>query len=236
MPGRWALLWDFNNDMIDNISLELTPKLIQEITAIVFDYPSQPIQPCDVIFVFGGSHPGLWQTAAIAYHKGLGKDVIVTGGHKPGVQYHFTWGDGNTPEAHVIKRELVKLSVPECAIYYEDKSTNSLDNVLFAKEIYDFSKVNRILVVCKNYGVGRQCRTLKRQIAQTIQVIPYPFDTEAGNGPFITRFTWMNYEKSKELVFTQVVKTYRYGKLGHLEPVEQISLELEELVKRKISS
>ena len=217
--------------MTDKIFMKLTPALIQEITAIVFDYPSEPIQPCDVIFVFGGSHPGLWQTAAEAYHKRLGKDIVVTGGCKPGIQHHYSWMNGDTPEAHVILRELVKLSIPESIIFYEDKSTNSLDNVLFAKEVYDFSRVRRILAVCKNYGVGRQCRTLKQQIAENIQVIPYPFDTEAGNGPFITRYTWMNYEKSKEVVFTQVVKINRYGKLGHLEPVEQISMELEELIR-----
>lgn len=135
------------------------------------------------------------------------------------------------PESHVIRRELINLSVPESVIFYEDKSTNSLENVLFAKDVYDFSDITSILVVCKNYGVGRQCRTLKQQIAKNIKVIPYSFDTEAGNGPFITRYTWMNYEKSKALVFTQVVKIYQYGKLGHLEPVEQISPTLEELVK-----
>lgn len=217
--------------MNDDTFIELTPALIQEITAIVFDYPSKPIQPSDVIFIFGGSHPGIWQTAAEAYHEGLGKDIVVTGGRKPGVQQHYTWVDGDTPEAHVIFRELVKLSVPESVIFYEDKSTNSLENVLFANEIYDFSSVRRILAVCKNYGVGRQCRTLKQQIAENIQVIPYPFDTEAGNGPFITRYTWMNYEKSKEVVITQTVKINRYGKLGHLEPVEQISMELEEFIQ-----
>lgn len=141
--------------MNDDTFIKMTPALIQEITTIVFDYPSPPIQPSDVIFIFGGSHPGLWQTAAEAYHKGLGRDIVITGGRKPGVQHHYTWVDGDTPEAQVILRELVKLSVPESIIFYEDKSTNSLDNVLFAKEIYDFSRVRRILVVCKNYGVGR---------------------------------------------------------------------------------
>jgi len=222
--------------MYEYKSPDLTYDLIQEITNIVFGTLNELlIQPCDIIFVFGGSHPGLWRTAAEAYHKGLGKTIIVTGGHKPGVQAHFTWTDGETPESHVIKRELIKLSVPENAIFYEDRSTNTLDNVLFAMEAYDFSTINSILAVCKNYGVGRQCRTLKHQIAKTIKVIPYPFDTEAGNGPFITRHTWMNFEESKALVFTQVVKIYKYGELGHLEPVSQMSKTLEELVKRNNS-
>lgn len=166
----------------------------------------------------------------------MGKVIIVTGGHKPGVQHHFTWADGITPESHVIRRELTKLSVPKNIIFYEDMSTNSLDNVLFAKEVYDFSNITSILVVCKNYGVDRQCRTLKQHIAKTIKVIPYPFDTEAGiNGPFITQHTWMNYEESKAVVFTQVVKICQYGKLGHLEPVDQMSPTLEELIKRYAS-
>ncbi|GAB4577997.1 MAG: YdcF family protein [Anaerolineales bacterium] len=220
--------------MPDTTSLVLTPDVIQEITAIVFDFPSLPIQPCDVIFVFGGSHPGLWLTAAEAYHKGLGNTIIVTGGHKPGVHYHFTWTDGTTPESHVITRELIKLSVPINAIVYEDQSTNSLDNVLFAKRVYDFSNITSILVVCKNYGVGRQCRTLKQHLAKSVNIIPYPFDTEAGNGPFITRYTWMNYEQSKSFVFAQAMKIYRYGKLGHLVPVEHISPALEELMKKYV--
>ena len=221
--------------MLTHLSFELTPELIREITEIVFGIPNQPIQPCDIIFVFGGSHPGIWQAAAQAYHQGLGKALVVTGGHKPGVHPHHTWRDGDTSEAHVIRRELIKLAVPENIIVFEDKSTNTLENVLFAQAVYDFSGVTSILAVCKNYGVGRQCRTLRQQIAGTIKVVPYPFDTEAGNGPFITRHTWMNYEESIFVVFMQAVKIYQYGKLGHLEPVEHMSPALVELVNRYTS-
>jgi len=184
-----------------------------------------------MIFIFGGSHPDPWQTAAQAYHKGLGKTVLVTGGHKPGVQPHFTWADGSTPEAHVIKRELVKLSVPESCIFYEDKSTNTFENVIFAKEVYDFSGVHRILVVCKNYGVGRQCRTLRQQVDKNVKVIPYPFDTEAGSSELlVTRDNWMDHEKSRILVLTQVIRIIHYGKSGHLTPLEYMSPALEQLV------
>lgn len=217
--------------------LDLAPDLIQEITAIVFDYPSPPLQPCDIIFVFGGSHPGLWETAAQAYHAGLGKVIIATGGHKPGVKYHRTWMDGVTPEAHVIKRELMRLGVPGGCVVCEDRSTNSLENVLFAKEIYDFSTVNSILVVCKNYGVGRQCRTLRQHRERSVALVPYSFDAEAGSdGPYITRGTWMNYPEGRALVLSQLVKMYRYGKLGHLEPVGAMSPDLEELVRRQAAS
>lgn len=211
-----------------NLLANLSSALIHEITAMVFDFPSPPMRPCDVIFIFGGSHPGLWQTTAAAFHKGLGRDVVVTGGHKPGVHPHPAWVDGDTPESHVIRRELVRLSVPEERIFFEDRSTNTLENVLFAREVYDFSAVRSILAVCKNYGVGRQCRTLSQRMGNAITVIPYPFDAEAGgSGVVVTRQTWMEHEKSRVLVLAQVGKIIRYGRLGHLLPVEHVSPGLE---------
>ncbi len=204
--------------------------MIDEITEIVFDFPSPPLQPCDIIFVFGGSHPGLWQTTAQAYKNGLGKIIIITGGHKPGVRPHRTWSDGDTPEAQVIRRELINLLIPETVIICEDKSTNTLENVLYAQSVFDFSTVTSILAICKNYGVGRQCRTLKRQLPKLGTIIPYPFDTEAGNSPIISRNTWMNYESSKSIIITQVIKIIEYGKSGDLEPLDRISPALNEFL------
>lgn len=215
-------------------TIHIPPEVIVELTEIVFGTPDEsPPLPCDLIFVFGGSHPGLWETAAQAYTLGLGPVVLVTGGHKPGAKYHHTWQDGATPEAHVLRWELICLHVPENSIICEDRSTNTLENVLFALEAYDFSAVHRILAVCKNYGVGRQCRTLRKHIRKDIQVIPYPFDTEAGSdGPRITRHTWMNYEQSRVVVLTQLMKIIQYGRQGDLEPLEDITPALEHLVKQ----
>jgi hypothetical protein len=210
----------------------LTPEIIAELTTIVFGPAGVPVAPCDVIFVFGGSHPGLWETAAEAYWQGLGNPVIVTGGHKPGVQYPDEWKHGDTPEAHVLRRELMRLGVPEGHILSEDRSTNTLENVLFAKEVFDFSTVNRVLAVCKCYGVGRQCRTLEWNIPAHIQVVPYPFDTNIkGQGPVITRHNWMEYETSRAFVLAQVGKIVRYGKMGHLRPLEEVSPELRALIQ-----
>lgn len=216
------------------VPINIPPALIPEITAIVFGAPAEsPAQPCDLIFVFGGTHPGLWETAARAYHQGLGPTVLVTGGNKPGDHYHRTWQDGATPEAHVIRRELIRLGVPEGCIVCEDRSTNTLENVQFAQEVYDFSTVHSILAVCKNYGVGRQCRTLCQQVRPDIRITPYPFDTEAGrDGPFITRQTWMNYPQSRAFILEQVRKIIQYGQQGALVPIENLSPELELLVKQ----
>jgi hypothetical protein len=86
-------------------------------------------------------------------------------------------------------------------------------------------------------GVGRQCRTLRRQMQKGIILIPCLFDTEVGSdGPFITRDTWMNDERSRVVVWSQLVKIRRYGEWSHLEPVASMSIGLKELVIRQASA
>jgi uncharacterized SAM-binding protein YcdF (DUF218 family) len=208
--------------------VKLTPSLSEEITEIVFGPPLEAPQSCEAIFVFGGSHPGLWEKTAEAYHLGLGKEIIVTGGYKPEAQRHPAWRDGDTPEAHVIRRELVRLGVPAAVIVYEDRSTNTLENVLFAQEVYDFTRISRLLAVCKSYGVGRQCRTLHKNLPWGIKIFPYPFDTTLGSTqePVITRYNWTDWQASRRAMLNQVAKIYQYGQRGHLQPVESISAAL----------
>jgi hypothetical protein len=68
----------------------LSPSLIDEITYIHFGEPI-PVEPCDIIFVFGGSHPGLWEKSAEAFFDNLGQDIIVTGGTRL-VHYNICLG------------------------------------------------------------------------------------------------------------------------------------------------
>jgi hypothetical protein len=80
---------------VDPPSLSLP--LIEEITNIIFGEHIDP-KPCELIFIFGGSHPGLWKNGAEAYFKGLGKDLVVTGGYKANALRHKTWKDSKKPE------------------------------------------------------------------------------------------------------------------------------------------
>ncbi len=215
----------------------LSPDFIKEITEIVFGIPNNDPKPCDVIFIFGGSHPGLWQNAAQAYFAGLGRAIVATGGYNPTAHKHPTWTEAiKTPESHVIKKHLIQLGVPESIIYCEDRSTNSLENVIFAKNVFDFSTMTTVLLVCKCYGVGRQSRTFTKNIGRPIEVIPYSFDTTiAAHSFLVTREDWMHEEDGKLFVFTEAVKIYEYGKKGDLEPIKNISKGLELLLSRSAS-
>jgi hypothetical protein len=204
----------------------LSAAAIDEITEIVFG-AAEPPQPCDLIFIFGGSHPGLWIAGAEAYHAGLGPKIIATGGYKSTAIRHHTWQHGARPEAFVIRDELVTRGVPEQQVIVEDRSTNSLENVLFAQQMYDFSSLTSILVVCRSHGIGRQCRTLRHHINPRIAVRPYSFATNVGHaGVSITRENWMTMEDSRAGIFSNFLKIIKYGRKGDIEPLAYLSDDL----------
>ena len=208
----------------------LSPALIEEITKIVFGEP-KIIEPCDIIFIFGGSHPGLWKNGAEAYQKGLGKDIVITGGYKPDALRHTSWQDGKRAEAEVIKRELIQLGVPEENLFIETQSTNTNENVKFALKIYNFQLVSSILAICKSYSVGRQIRTLQKQVDAHVKIIPFPFDTFlGGDGPFTTRDNWHENLNGQAYIFANVLKIYQYGLVEHLVPILEMSPELKTMI------
>ena len=213
----------------------MNEETIQEATDIVFGSEHISISPCDIIFIFGGSHPGLWEKAIEAYDNGLSKVIIVTGGYKQTAHRHSTWQYRSTPEADIITAKLIESGIPIASIYKENKSTNSLENVLFAKEIYDFSIVNKILMICKSYGAGRQSRTLKHYVNEKTEIIPYSFDTEWGlPNLIVSRHSWMNNEIIIEKVLTEIGKMINYGNEGYLQPIKEISRELLQEIKNRI--
>lgn len=209
---------------------ELTPEIIDQITLVVFGEIVEP-EPSDLIFVFGGSYPGLWETAATAFNDGLAPHVLATGGYMKGARRHNSWNYGDVPEAEVIADNLIRLGVPRDCITCEVQSTNTYENVLSALCVYDFMSVSKILSVSKSYAVGRQTRTLRANLENTVKVIPLPFNARlAGSGPIVTRHNWIDIDESRAYVFANLLKIHSYSEIGHVEPIEGISEELEALI------
>ena len=104
--------------------LDLSPEMEEEITSIVFGEVTDP-EPADLIFVFGGSHPCLWESAARAFKDGLAPHILATGGKKPDALRHHSWTFGDLPESEVIAKNLLQLGVPRDCITIEEESTNT---------------------------------------------------------------------------------------------------------------
>jgi hypothetical protein len=186
-----------------------TIEQIKALTDIVFLEEKDPY-PCDVIFVFAGTHSGHWEKAIEAYNRKMSSKFIVTGGFNPKVGIF---------ESHVIVQHLVDAGVPVKDIIYEDKSSNTLENVLFAKEVFNFNTVNTILFICKSYGAGSQYRTIAQHLPEKIEFVKFSFDAKF-NGIFVTRDNWYKTETGRKRVWGQYLRIVEYGKKGDLLPLK----------------
>jgi hypothetical protein len=212
----------------DPVVPDLTEVQINELTDIVF--LSKEILPCDAIFVFGGTHPGHWEATIDAYNRGLGKMIIVTGGVSPTGIKHENWVDKTVPEAHVIVNKLTEAGIPLNVIVYEDRSRNTLENVLFAKEVFNFDAIESLLIVCKSHGAGRQYRTLAKHLPKKINYYSYGFDSNY-NGQTINRENWMQSSIGRSRVLGEYLRICFYGDRGDLlrldKKVEGLSYPME---------
>jgi uncharacterized SAM-binding protein YcdF (DUF218 family) len=205
---------------------QLTDEQISELTEIIF-LKEVEVVPCDAIFIFGGTHPGHWEVPIEAYNKGLGKTLIVTGGFSPTGVKHAAWEYGETPEAHVIVNKLKEAGISEANIVFEDRSRNSLENVLFAKEVFDFNRINSLLFVCKSHGAGRQYRSLAKHLPSHLSYIPLAFGTTFSEDAAITRHNWMETPKGRSRVYGEYLRIWYYGNRGDFLPLEKPVRELE---------
>jgi len=153
----------------------LTDYQIEEMTRIVFCEESD-LTSSDLIFVFGTTHPGSYQNALDAYNKGLGKEMVISGGNSGSPDKYKDWIYGDTPEAFIVFEKLATNGVPVERMFLENKSTNSKENVIYSKEVYDFSKTKSIIFISKNYAAGRQYRTLRKYLPNNIRFLHYGYN------------------------------------------------------------
>jgi uncharacterized SAM-binding protein YcdF (DUF218 family) len=196
---------------------EFTKKQIDWLTDIAFYYDEKP-EPCDAVFVFGGTHPGHWEKAIEAYHTGLSSTFVVTGGVSPTGKKHAAWEERTAPESHVIRRKMIEAGVPEEKIFYEDRSRNSMENVIYALEEFDFTMVNSLLVVTKEHGAGRQIRTLQKHLPKTVRFVPFGFPA-VYSGEGITRDNWHLTREGRSRVWGEYLRICKYGDAGHLRAI-----------------
>lgn len=186
-----------------------------ELTRIVFS-PKRDLKKNDVIFVFGSTHPACVEAAYQAYEKGLGKEIIISGGNSNSRDKHKDWTSGDSSEASSISSKLLERGVPEDKIYVEDKASNSKENVILATKLFDFSKVKSVTIISKNYVVGRQYRTLKKYIPSDIYISSYGYNVYLDDGTTFDENNWTEKDQSRSLVFGEYLRIICYGERGDI--------------------
>ncbi len=107
----------------------MNQKDIEKITEYIFLTPNP--QKADLVFVFGTRHPEAVNRVYELYKDKLIPKILLSGGKN-----RIT----SENEAKEMSQKLVELGVKENDIILEDKSTNSLENVLFSEKVIEEKK------------------------------------------------------------------------------------------------
>jgi uncharacterized SAM-binding protein YcdF (DUF218 family) len=182
----------------------MTPQDITTITNYIF--LESKLEAADLAFVFGTRFVEPLFKVKEIYTDGLVEKILLSGGKN-----RFT--DRN--EAQDMAAALIKMGITRKHLILEDKSTNSLENVLFSKSVIEqscgWSGIKKIAVVCKHYHSRRAVMTLKRHFPPNIifSVVPYEI---LG----FTRENWFESTIGQEKVLSEWEKIPRYLARGDI--------------------
>lgn len=176
----------------------------QQITDYIF-LPPDP-QSCDIGFVFGTRLAGPVERAHEAYALGLVPRLVLSGGKNRHT---------GVVEADRMASELTGRGVPADCLLLENRSSNTLENVLLSREVIEnrlgLENVRSMLVIAKHYHVRRAMMTLKRHFPAGTVLRPFPYDALG-----FTCSDWHEHEIGTELVMSEWGKIPKYLAKGDL--------------------
>jgi Uncharacterized conserved protein len=177
---------------------------IKKITEYIF-LRSNP-QKADLALVFGTRHQEAINKTYELYCSGFVKKIVVSGGK------NRITGEN---EAIEMGKKLEQLGVKGSDLILEDKSENSLENVLFSKEIIDkkngLKNIKKIIAVVKHYHSRRALMTLKKHFPEYIQFIPVTYEIYG-----FTDDNWHQTNTGKDKVLSEWKKIHEYLKKGDI--------------------
>lgn len=160
----------------------------------------------DLAIIFGTRHEEPIFVFLNLCKKKVVTRVLITGGT------NRVTGLNETEE---IAKELIQRGVSSEDIYLENKSTNSLENVIFSKEVIDkkigLKNITDIIYITKHYHAKRALLTLKKYFPEHITFHPmiyslYNFD----------KSNWHKSETGKNKVLGEYEKIKKYQDKGDI--------------------
>lgn len=198
---------DFNNPAAND---SLSPDQVKKITDHLLIEQTE-LYPADLGFVFGSYAfcDPLVQKAADLYHQGYFPQIIVCGAPL-NIQGEV--------EATYIKNKLIKKGVPADNILTEERSTNTQENIEFAKEIIEqeigLDNVKSIIGIGQLYAARRYMMTIKRRWSEV-------FNMHASvNGFDCARHDWPHHPDFRRHVLKEWQKLQDYPAKDFIREVD----------------
>ena len=177
---------------------DLTPEIVDK---LLFQGLEDTGENADCIIVLGSIKAARYRipVAVNAYKNGRATKIILCGGKLR------NFPDGKYSEAEHMRQAALALGVPKEDIIIEDKSQNTIENLLFAlvemQRVFWLNKVHRVLLVTTAYHMRRSLAMARYLFPEHIAVIPCP-----ANDTNTRRDNWMNSSVGVERVKNEAMK------------------------------
>ncbi|NQU77336.1 YdcF family protein [Candidatus Falkowbacteria bacterium] len=196
--------------------LPKAPKLTKKDISILTDmiFVEDNIKKSDLIFVFGTSHEEAHKVVLKANKINKDTTIIITGG----VYYlasNKKWKEKRYTCHDRIKELLIKKGINPDLIIGHSRSSNTLEDILFAKKIFDFSKVRSILFISKAHHTGRCLRTLIKQLPGVKNFNSYSYNAIYNNQE-LSRKNWYKTAQGIKRVYGEYLRILEYSKKGDI--------------------
>lgn len=165
-----------------------------------YDYLAEedPIQPADLIFVFGAKTPARIEKGVALYNSHCAPLLFISG--KGGI-----WETAQTPpEALRFKQFAVRNGVPESAIITEEKAISMADNVKRSLDLMDEGRMSpkKIVLVNSPFSQRRGWAYFKKWSPSSITLIR----VNASAGEVTARERWYKTESGIRVIVNEFVK------------------------------
>jgi len=139
--------------MVDKKTFELAKRLWN------YHHINQSLEKSDCILVLGSHDLRVAERGAELYLQGLAPIIVFSGGLG-----NLTKGIWEEPEADKFASIAMNMGVPTEAIFIENKSTNTGENILFTQQLLKEKNINSqsFIVVQKPYMERRSYATFKK--------------------------------------------------------------------------
>lgn len=217
---------------------KLSEEAIELLTKLCFP-EDDPIQPVDLLFVFGSSRAT--NEIKISVEElllaGVTKRVFVTGGCP-----HTKLSDAevfNLPESSRILNVIDKEKFKDVSFFQEVESTNTLENVTEALKVFDFSTIKKIMFLFKYHDARRGYLILKTFLPE-IEILQHTFPGnylgENGEHIVVDKNTWFQTDFTRARVWGEFLRIKIYGGRGDFDisPVVDIVDKIDRITSNKI--
>ncbi len=185
-----------------------------------FLYVKDKPEPADLIIGFGHFDMKIPDTCTMHYQRGLAPRILFTGGIGAGS------ADLIMPEAKAFLERTRKSGpfIPEEAVFLEDKSTNTSENIVFSEKVLANAKpplhfgkeIKRIILVANAYRQLRVMLTMKKHFPD-VKLINCPPETTYEKQKLMYQLKFQNFD---DLLIGEVDRIKNYPDKGWIDKID----------------